>query len=392
MLALKAAFWTFFFIIIYTYLFYTIILFIIRLFKVGLFKKNKTHFSYEPEVTLFVTAYNEKDYIKKKIDNSLQLNYPKNKLKLLWVTDGSDDGSHEILKNYGNVSVYHNSERKGKIDAMNRGMKEVTTPIVIFSDANTDLNRDAVKEIVKEFSDPRVGCVAGEKRIYLSEKEKAVSAGEGIYWKYESLIKKLESDINSSVGAAGELFAIRTELFENVEPDTILDDFTISLIIAKKGYKIKYAPKAIACEKASFSIKEELKRKIRIASGGFQTLVRMKNLLNIFKYGFLSFAYISHKVLRWIMVPFSFIMIFFINILIVTFLSPSFSFYLFTFLLQIFFYILALTGFLLKNKSTKIKSIFIPFYLFIMNYAVLTGMIRYLRQKHSVIWEKAVRS
>lgn len=392
MLALKAAFWTFFFIIIYTYLFYTIILFIIRLFRIGLFRKNKTHFSYEPEVTLFVAAYNEKDFIKKKIDNSLQLNYPKNKLKLLWVTDGSDDGSPEILKKYDNVSVYHNSERKGKIDAMNRGMKEVNTPIVIFSDANTDLNRDAIKEIVKEFSDPRVGCIAGEKRIYLSEREKAVGAGEGIYWKYESLIKKLESDINSSVGAAGELFAIKTELYENVQPDTILDDFTISLIIAKKGYKIKYAPNAIACEKASFSITEELKRKIRIASGGFQTLVRMNDLLNIFKYGFLSFAYISHKVLRWIMVPFSFIMIFFINILIVPFLPSSLSFYVITLVIQIFFYTLAFTGFLLKNRSTKIKSIFIPFYLFIMNYAILTGMIRYFRKKHSVIWEKALRS
>jgi cellulose synthase/poly-beta-1,6-N-acetylglucosamine synthase-like glycosyltransferase len=249
-----------------------------------------------------------------------------------------------------------------------------------------------VKKIVEKFMDPEVGCVAGEKRIYSGEKEKAVGAGEGIYWQYESLIKKLESDVNSTVGAAGELFAVRTELFENVETDTILDDFTISLRIAEKGYKVKYAPEANAYEKASFSIKEELKRKIRIASGGFQTLFRMSGLLNVFKHGLLSFQYISHKVLRWVLVPVSFLFIFFINLLIVLLSEPSFSFYSIILAIQVLFYLFVFTGWLLSNRRIRFKIIFMPYYLFVMNFSILAGMVRYFRKKHSPLWEKARRS
>ena len=204
---------------------------------------------------MLVPAYNEKKCIENKIKNSLDLDYPNDKLKLVWVTDGSNDGTPEELRKYNNVTALHEKVRKGKINAMNRAIKFIKTPIIVFSDANTKLNKNSIKEIVEIFMDKSIGCVAGEKRIALSKREKAVSAGEGIYWQYESIIKTLESELNSVMGAVGELFAVRSELYDDVKEDTILDDFIISLKIVKKGYKIKYAPNAYACESASLSIK-----------------------------------------------------------------------------------------------------------------------------------------
>jgi cellulose synthase/poly-beta-1,6-N-acetylglucosamine synthase-like glycosyltransferase len=377
-MTLRLLFWIFISVIFYSYIGYTLILMLMVAFKNLRPGKKMTETNvYEPEVTLLVPAYNEKGCIKNKIANSLELDYPKDKLKLVWVTDGSDDGSPEELRRYGNVTVLHEKERKGKINAINRAVKYIKSPIVAFSDANTNLNRNSIREIVKIFSDGSVGCVAGEKRIVILKKEKAVIAGEGLYWQYESLIKRLESQLNSVMGAAGELFAVRTDLYQEIREDTILDDFTISLEVAKKGYKIKYAPDAYASESGSLTIGEELKRKFRIASGALQTLHRMKEILNIFRYGMLSFQYISHKVLRWAFVPFSFIIMLVLNIVIV---------------FQLFFYLMVVVGALMNNMKIRMKLIFVPYYMFIMNYAMVYGMVRYISGKQSVKWEKAKRS
>ncbi len=296
-----------------------------------------------------------------------------------------------MLGQYKNVTVLHEETRKGKINAMNRAVRYIKTPIIIFSDANTNLNRNSVREITNIFRDKSVGCVAGEKRIITLKKEKAVGAGEGIYWQYESVIKSLESQLNSVMGAAGELFAIRTELYEDVKEDTILDDFTISLEIAKKGYKIKYAPDAFASESGSLSIKEELKRKFRIASGGLQTLFRMTEILNVFKYGMLSFQYFSHKVLRWTLVPFSFILILLLNLIIVLTQDVNPDLYLYFLYVQLFFYLLILIGAILSNMKIRMKILFVPYYMFIMNYAMINGIFRYISGGQSVKWEKSKR-
>jgi cellulose synthase/poly-beta-1,6-N-acetylglucosamine synthase-like glycosyltransferase len=359
--------------------------------KLLIIKKQPYSEDYEPDVTLFIPAYNELDCIEQKIKNSFQLDYPPEKIRFLWVTDGSDDGSPEFLKQYKNVEVLHQDKRKGKINAMNRGMKYIKSPIVIFSDANTDLNRESVREIVRLFSNSKVGCVAGEKRIYVEEKEKAVSAGEGIYWLYESFIKRIESLLGSALGAVGELFAIRTELYNEVEEDTILDDFIISMRIAKAGKQIKYAPDAYASERASFSIKEELKRKIRIASGGFQALKRIPGFLNIFQYGLLSLQFFSHKVLRWTLVPLAFIIVFIANLFIILLHPYAGQFYMITFAVQIIFYLFALLGSLLRDYKIRLKFLFIPYYLFIMNYSIIVGMFRFFTRKQTAIWEKAKR-
>ena len=287
MKTIEILFWLALFIIFYSYLGYGILLFLIiklrRLF--GLKKKYTGNEDYEPEVTLFVAAYNEKDYVDEKVKNSFSLNYPKEKVRHVWVTDGSDDGTPDLLRKYDRVEVYHEDARGGKIGAMNRGMQFVKTPIVIFSDGNTNLGEDSIQEIVNLFKDPKVGCVSGEKRIYQKGADAAAGAGEGLYWKYESTLKKWDAEWYSVVGAAGELFAIRTELWQEVEKDTLLDDFIISLRVAMSGYTIQYNPNAYAIETASANVKEELKRKVRISAGGIQSVVRLAPLLNPFKYG-----------------------------------------------------------------------------------------------------------
>lgn len=385
-------FWTSLLIIVYSYLGYPVIVYALSLLS-KLFKSNKSknlNTVYEPEVTLFVAAYNELEVIGKKLENSLSLNYPAKKLNHVWITDGSNDGSFEALSKYNNIKVYHKDERNGKIGAINRGINFVDTPIVIFSDANSMLNKESIRYIVDEFKDPWVGCVAGEKRITIKDKDNAVNSGEGIYWKYESFVKRSESQIGSALGAVGELFAIRKDLFEEIESDTILDDFIISLRIAQKGFKIKYVPEAFAIESASINIHEELKRKTRIAYGGFQTITRLTSLLNPIKNPLLTFQYLSHKVLRWTLVPFAFLLVFISNLFLALKLNWQ-GIYAIVFYLQITFYFFVLLGGLLQSKKTNLKILFAPYYLFIMNLAEIIGLIRFLRKSQSVNWEKSKR-
>lgn len=396
MATIEILFWFFVFIIFYAYIGYGILLYIIIKLRriLGIYKPFSGNEDYEPEVTLFVAAYNEKDYVDAKVKNSLSLNYPQEKVHHVWVTDGSDDGTPDLLRTYDGLEVYHKPERGGKIGAMNRGMEFVKTPIVIFSDGNTNLGRDSIREIVRLFRNPKVGCVSGEKRIYQKDSDAAAGAGEGLYWKYESTLKKWDAELYSVVGAAGELFAIRTELFQHVEKDTLLDDFIISLRVAKKGYTIQYNPNAYAIETASANVKEELKRKVRISAGGIQSVIRLKELLNPFKFGVLSFQYISHRVLRWTLAPLGLLLLIPLN-MILALSSPeglfSAELYPVIFWLQMLFYAAALLGWFLENHSIKVKILFVPYYFFIMNLSVFLGFKRFLKGQQSVNWERAKR-
>jgi cellulose synthase/poly-beta-1,6-N-acetylglucosamine synthase-like glycosyltransferase len=392
---LKILFWILLFIIVYTYVGYGILLFIIikirRFFKIG--KKVEIDPSYEPEVTLFIAAYNEKDYVEAKMKNSLELEYPKEKLNIVWVTDGSDDGTPDLLKGYPNTTVHHLDERNGKIGAMNRGMDFVKSPIVVFSDANTNLGKESIRRIVNLFGNPKVGCVSGEKRIIDNESDVASGAGEGLYWKYESTLKKWDAELYSVVGAAGELFAIRTELYRHVEKDTLLDDFVISLRVAQNGYTIQYDPEAYAIETASINVKEELKRKIRISAGGIQSIVRLRSLLNIFKYGTLSFQYISHRVLRWTLTPLCLMLLIPISIILAMDEGVfDFGLYALFFWFQLTSYAAGFLGWILKNKKIKVKVLFVPYYFLMMNLSVVLGFFRYLNNEQSVNWERAKRA
>lgn len=390
MSTLEILFWTLTAIIVYTYLGYGLVLYLMvkikRLFIKRVIKEVPENNL--PHLTLLIAAYNEIDYIRQKMENTQAFDYPPDKLHVMWVTDGSDDGTPEKLKaEYPDVEVLHLPERRGKIAAMNRAVGFVKTPLIVFSDANTIIGPGSVKRIAALFRDPDVGCVSGEKRIITEEKAAASSAGEGIYWKYESTLKRWDAELYSAVGAAGELFAVRTELFNEVEPDTLLDDFVISLRIAMKGYRIEYDPEAYAAEWASASIQEELKRKVRIAAGGIQSVIRLAPLLNIFRYGILSFQYTSHRVLRWAVTPFLLPLVLILNL----FIASQSTLLMIMLVLQLLFYAGGFIGQQLEHRRLKVKIFFIPYYFLFMNYAVFLGIFRYLRNQQSVNWERARR-
>jgi cellulose synthase/poly-beta-1,6-N-acetylglucosamine synthase-like glycosyltransferase len=386
---LESIFWTCIFIVFYSYIGYGIIVFFIV--KLNNILRKKTFFdpSYEPEVTLIVPCFNEADFIEDKIQNSLTLDYPSKKLKLIFISDGSSDNTHEIINKYPSIIALHENERSGKAAAMNRAMKFVTTPIVVFCDANTMLNKAAIKELVKHYQHEKVGAVTGEKRIVSSNKEGASTAGEGIYWKYESLLKQLDSDFYSVVGAAGELMSYRTNLYKELPTDTLLDDLMQSMQIAIDGYKVIYEKKAFATETASANVKEELKRKIRISAGAWQSIFRLGKAFNPFHNFKLFFAFISHRVLRWTLAPFSLLVLLIVNVL----LAPNVNaIYMIILVLQLAFYAFAIFGWYFENKRIKVKVLFVPYYFFIMNLCVYLGLFRFLKGKQSVSWERAQRA
>ena len=387
-MTIKYLFWIGIFIVFYTYLGYGILLYTLVRIKEVFHKPVRYDLTDPlPEVTLFIAAYNEEDIVAAKMKNCHALSYPVDKLKIVWVTDGSNDHTNEYLKKYPEVTVLFQPERRGKTAALNRGIQHVTTPYVVFTDANTMLNADAITEIVRQFSNPKVGCVAGEKRVETATAQGA-TAGEGIYWKYESALKALDYRLYSAVGAAGELFAVRTELFEQMPPDTLLDDFILSLRIAQKGYKIAYCKEAYATETASLNMKEEEKRKIRIAAGGLQSVWRLRSLFNIFRYGTLSFQFISHRVLRWTITPIVLFLLIPLNIILTC--KSEFT-YIFLLLLQVAFYIMAYAGYLLERRNLRNKLLFIPYYFSFMNINVIRGFFYLAGNKGNGAWEKAKR-
>ena len=385
-------FWVSFGIIFYTYLGYGIILYLLVKFKELVIKntEQKIELADLPPITLLIAAYNEEDIVGEKMANTANLDYPEDKLTIIWITDGSTDQTNEKLSYYKDVQILFEPKRAGKTAALNRAILFVKTPLVIFTDANTMLNKEAVIEIANSFKDNNVGCVAGEKRIASKEKESASSGGEGIYWKYESFLKKLDSRLNSTVGAAGELFAVRTELFEPMEQDTLLDDFILSMRIAAKGYKISYCSTAYAIEEGTLNMKEERKRKIRISAGGLQSVYRLSRAISIFKTPLLWFQYISHRVLRWTITPLFLFALIPLNIVLV--LNGSAVLYSITLFLQILFYILALFGVVLEERKIRNKFAFVPYYFLFMNYNVINGAIYLFRKKSGDgTWEKSKR-
>ena len=387
---MEIIFWLSLFVVFYTFLGYGILLyFLVKVRRILKGKRIAPGLDQDfPTLTLVVAAYNEEDLILEKIQNTLALNYPKEKLALLFITDGSSDKTPDLIAGFTDIKLMHSPARNGKIHAIHRAMHEVNTEVVVFTDANTFLNKDALLLIARHYADPKVGAVSGEKRVMQDEVSDA-TAGEGFYWKYESALKKWDSELYSVVGAAGELFSVRRSLYQQVESDTILDDFMISMLIAQQGYRIIYEPDAYASELSSDNIKEELKRKVRIAAGGIQSILRLKKLFLPFSFPLLWFQYVSHRVLRWTVTPFLMILVFILNIVIC--LQGSHAIYWLILAGQICFYGGALAGWLLEKRKIKVKALFVPYYFCVMNYAVIAGINRYYRGSQSAAWEKAKR-
>lgn len=400
----KIIFWIAAGIVFYTYLGYGMLLWLLVKIKELFFPPGESGTDYEkagnrtekgnkdlPAVSMLIAAYNEEEVVKEKMENILESDYPQEKLKVVWITDGSTDKTTQMLNDYPGVMVLHNKERRGKTAAINRAMKFIGTPLVIFSDANAMVNPKAVREIVKFFNDPLTGCVAGEKRVHRPEGETLSSGGEGLYWRYESFLKRLDSRFYSAVGAAGELYAIRRELFEEMDSRILLDDFMLSMKIASRGYKIAYCPAAYAVESGSLNIAEERKRKVRISAGGIQSVIILRRLLNIFRYPLLSFQYISHRVLRWTITPLMLFLLLPLNAVIVT--GEKSLFYSLIMLFQIMFYISGITGILLEKRGTAGKMMTIPGYFLFMNLNVVRGFFYLIkRRKSDGTWEKVKRN
>ena len=389
-------FWVAVAVVVYTYVGYGIILWMMVKVKEWFIKPvTLPHPTDEelPEMTLFITAYNEEQVVDEKMANCLDLDYPREKLHIVWCTDGSNDHTVERLSCWPQATVLHTPERKGKSAAMNRGLQFVHTPLVAFTDANTMLNKASLRLIAQAFLDQKVGCVAGEKRIQTEEKADAAQGGEGLYWRYESALKALDSRLYSAAGAAGELFAIRRELFQPLEEDTLLDDFVLSLRIVEQGYRIAYLKEAYAMESGSANLAEEEKRKVRIAAGGLQSIARLWPLFNPLRYGIFSFQYVSHRVLRWSITPVLLFALLPLNVVLL-FGTERTALYVILWLLQALFYLAGSLGYYLSMRRTKNKLLFVPCYFLFMNLNVLRGMV-YLstrNDKEKGTWEKAQRA
>ncbi|MEG1864050.1 MAG: glycosyltransferase family 2 protein [Alistipes sp.] len=390
MTTLAILFWIGVFLVCYTYLGYGLLLAVLVKIRERISPVTPSPEPPEmPEVTLLIAAYNEQAIVAEKMVNCRDLDYAAGRLHLAWVTDGSTDRTCELLAAYNEVTVLHDARRGGKTAALNRALEFIHTPIVIFTDANTLLNKGAVREIVRCFNDPRVGCVAGEKRVATSDKTGA-SATEGVYWRYESKLKELDGRLHTTVGAAGELFAVRRELWEQLPEDTLLDDFVCSMRIAARGYKIAYCKAAYAEESPSADMGEEGKRKQRIAAGGLQSVWRLRALLNPFGDFVLWFQYLSHRVLRWTLTPLVLLALLPLNILLLGSAHPTL--YTITLILQVLFYGAAFVGYLLECRGRRNRLLFIPYYFLFMNLNVFRGVGYLITHRGRGAWEKARRA
>ncbi|OQY96105.1 MAG: hypothetical protein B6D37_03065 [Sphingobacteriales bacterium UTBCD1] len=384
-------FWISLFLLTYCYTGYAGFLFLFNKFRRIFNKKSFSENNEEtPSVTLIVAVYNESAILEKKIQNTFAIKYPKDKLELIFVDDGSTDDSSAIIANYPEIGlIYHNS-RKGKAAALQSAMKQVRTPVVIFCDANSILNDQCIQKIVPHYNHPLIGGVAGEKKVLGQAAGSAVGEMEGFYWKYESFLKRQEADFFTTVGAAGELFSIRTSLFRMTEVDIITDDFLISMQVCLQGYRIAYEPGAYSTETPSASIREETKRKVRIAAGAYQSIGYSKGLFNFIRHPLLSFQYFSHRLLRWVLCPFL-LPILLVSNMIIVWASDNELYRLFLYG-QLLFYLMAAAGWLLIRSGRKGKIVTAPFYFVFMNTCLVRGLFIFLNEKHTVLWQKAMRT
>lgn len=394
MTTLKVLFWMCIFLVFYTYVGYGVLLWLlVKIKRIVRGRPTLPDLPADdalPDVTFLVCAFNEQDVVDQKIENTRLLDYPREKLHLMWVTDGSTDDTNLRLAQYPDVQVVFTPERRGKTAALNHGLSLVTTPITVMTDANTMVNAEAIRHIVRCFQDPKVACVAGEKRVIARHESQTAAQGEGLYWRYESTLKKLDSELYSAMGAAGELNAIRTALYQPMPENALLDDYVMSMRMVDAGYRIAYTPDAYAMEYGSADLAEESKRKRRIAAGGLQSTWWLLGMLNPFRRFVVAFQLLSHRVLRWTVTPCALMALIPLNVLLV-FMNAG-TVYTVCWLLQLLFYVAAFLGWWLSQHGRKNKLLYVAYYFLFMNFNVFRGM-HYLRtHQGGGTWEKARRA
>lgn len=372
----SVCFWISILMLIYTYLGYPLILALIVLFKSNPVKRG----DFQPFVSLIVPAYNEEGVIEEKIKNSLNIEYPRDKFEVIIASDGSTDGTNEIARGYAcadeRVILLKFPRNRGKISVLNDAVSKARGEIIVFSDASSMIDPKAVRNLVSHFKDESVGCVSGVYKV-LKRDLSPMGKQEDLYWRYETFIKRKESQIGSTVGAHGSLYAIRKELYPYPDGATINDDYIIPMRVIRQGYRVSYEPEAVAFEEAERM--EGFGRRARIGAGNYQQLKELKALIRPLK-GLLLFEFISHKLLR-LCSPFFLIIAFGANLI----LFGTAPIYRLTLSAQLLFYLSAVVFPLLGRIGVKAKFAMMPFYFILINSASLMGLYKIMRGK--VVWK-----
>jgi len=393
-LSAAIVFWISIGLIAYAYLGYPALLSLLALTR----PKQSYAPSHEPTITLLIAAHNEEAVIEKKLENSLALDYPKERLQILVAVDGAEDETAAIVGSYAGrgVELSHAAQRSGKMAAINRAMEGAHGEIVVFSDANNLYSEGTLREIAAPFAQPEVGAVSGAKQVL--EGDGVLAASEGLYWKYESFIKQQETRLSSCTAAAGEVLAIRRELFQAPPSDTINDDFFIAMQVIRQGYRVVYAPGARSYERVSPSPRDERTRRARIVAGRFQALARLDEVLPR-RNPWVVWQVLSHKFLRPL-VPWFMAAALLANLgavlwpsgtegnALAMLRSPYNGIFL---ALQLTFYGLAWLGRYVKLGGYAGKLLFLPTYLLNSNLAAVEGLLQFLRGQHSPQWERVPR-
>ena len=376
-------FWTAVFLVAHTYLLYPALLWLLTLWK------RPVQHSALGEwlmVSLVLAAYNEIVVIREKVENILALDYPRDRLEVIVVSDCSDDGTDEVIAEYADrgVRLYRMEERGGKTAGQNAGVRLASGDILVFSDANSMYAPEALRQLLRPFANPQVGCVCGELR-YTNPEELAAGKGEGFYWRYEQFLKRRESLLRSVLGANGAIYALRRELFDELEAD-IISDFIMPIRIWRKGFRVVYEPGAVAVEHSAASFGGEFRRRMRIISRSMYGLWTEVGVLNPFRYGLFSFQLFSHKILRWL-VP-----VFMIAILISSALLAGEMPFRILLGLQLLFYALAILGNLSQQRLGRLGLFYIPAYFCAINFGVLLGLWNFLSGRRYGVWKPESRN
>jgi cellulose synthase/poly-beta-1,6-N-acetylglucosamine synthase-like glycosyltransferase len=369
----KIVFWTGLTIPFYAYLGYPVLLFLIRRVIYRPVQKK----AIEPLVSIIIPAYNEAENIGKKIRNSLDVEYPSDRLEVLIACDGSRDGTPAAAKRFEDgqhVRVLEFPVNRGKIAVLNDGVRAATGDIVVFSDASALLYRDAIRNLVANFADPEVGSVSGKYTVIKAE-EVDIGKSEDFYWRYETFLKVLESEISNVLGGHGHLNAIRKDLYPFPKPGTINDDYVIPVSVLGKGRRAVYEPKAIVYEEAREMT--GFGRRVRIVAGNVQQLREIKGVLHPFR-PLPLFFFLSHKVSR-LFVPFGMVAALIANLFLLD--EPLYQTLLAG---QMAFYIVAGLG---AGIQLRPKLVMLPFYFCMINAATFFGFYHVLTSRRKMAWK-----
>ncbi len=375
-----AAFWSSIIIIFYAYAGFPLVLAIAGLIRNRRVRKA----SITPSVSLIIAAYNEEDGITKKLENSLELDYPSDQLEIIIASDGSDDSTESIVKGYADKGIKLMSfPRRGKIFALKDAISKSTGEILVFSDANTQFHRESIKKLVSNYADVDVGGVCGNQVHTDKLNSDNTAKGEKLYWGYDKWLKKMETLTGSIVSADGAIYSIRRELFQFPKSTSVTDDFAISTGVIEQGYRLVFEREALAAEDTMSGAKEEFGRKVRIMNRGLRGVYLRKNLLNPLNYGFYSLVLFSHKLLRRL-VPIFLLSLFATSI----FLSGESEFFSWAMVAQLLFYIWAGISYMLRNTQIGQSNIFyMPFFYCLANAASLVAIFKLLSGTRIELWQ-----